>query len=314
MPQYSSSSQGSLSGTLYAIGAYLLWGLLPLYFLVLAPSGALEVVSWRVLFSLVFCVLLLTVIRGGWRRLLAIMRRPRWMMLLAAASALILANWLIYVFAVYSGQIVEAALGYFITPIVSVLLGVTVLRERLRPLQWAAICLSVVAVVVLVIGHGSFPWVALGLALSFGFYGLVKRAVGSSVDAVSGLTVETALSSPLAAIAVVWLLSQDQLTFGAISALHTGLLLLAGVVTAMPLLLFAAGARRLSLAAIGLVQYIGPILQLLVGVVIMHEEMPLERWIGFVIVWLALAVLTFDLFRHGTRQRAARLAANRSPA
>lgn len=235
------------------------------------------------------------------------------MLLLAVAALLILGNWLIYVLAVYAGQIVEAALGYFITPIVSVLLGVTVLRERLRPLQWAAIGLSVVAVVVLVVAHGSFPWIAVVLALTFGIYGLVKRAVGNSVDAVSGLTVETALSSPFAVIVVVWLIGQGQLTFGTISPLHTGLILLAGVLTAVPLLLFAAGARRLPLAAIGLAQYIAPILQLLVGVVIMHEEMPLERWIGFGIVWLALAVLTVDLFRHGTRQRVARLAASSSP-
>lgn len=309
MPYSSTPNRLSVGGLAFALGAYLLWGFLPLYFLVLAPTGAIEVVAWRVLFSLAFCLVLLTVMRGGWRRLAAIVRRPRTVAALSLAGMLILANWLVYVFAVYTAQIIEAALGYFINPIVTVLLGVLVLRERLRPLQWCAIGISGLAVIVLIVGYGAVPWIAFVLAVSFGLYGLVKRRVGGTVDAVSGMTVETAVTSPLAAAAVIWLVSQGALTLGTLGGGHTVLVLLAGVVTAVPLILFAAGARRLPLTAIGLTQYLTPLLQLLVGVVIMREEMPVERWIGFGLVWLALAVLTIDLFQHGTRQRAAALAA-----
>jgi chloramphenicol-sensitive protein RarD len=298
------------AGLAYAIAAYGLWGILPLYFLVLEPSGAIEIVAWRILFSLVFCALLLTVMRGGWKRLAVIVRNRRTMLLLAAAGTFIVVNWVVYVFATLTGHVVEASLGYFINPIVTVLLGVIVLRERLRPLQWIAIGVSAVAVLVLAIGYGAVPWIALVLAFSFGLYGLLKKAVGGTVDAVSGLTVETALLSPAALIAVVWLGATGALTIGANGGLHTTLLLFAGVITAVPLLFFAAGARRLPLTVIGLTQYLAPILQLLVGVFISGEAMPLERWIGFGIVWIALAVLTADMFLHGTRQRAAARAAS----
>jgi chloramphenicol-sensitive protein RarD len=199
---------------------------------------------------------------------------------------------------------VEASLGYFTNPIVTVLLGVVLLRERLRPLQWVSIGVGVLAVAVIAIGYGSFPWIALTLAISFGLYGYVKKRVGPKADAVAGLAVETAILAPAAAIALGVVAATSGLTMGALGPGHTALLLSLGVATAVPLILFAAGARRLPLTYLGLAQYIAPILQLLVGVVILHEAMPLERWIGFGIVWLALLILTVDMFLHTGRQRA----------
>lgn len=295
-------------GFAFAIASYVGWGFLPLYFVALVPAGPIEIVSWRIVLSLVFCAFLILVTRA-WAPFVAILRDKRAMWLLFAASVLILINWLVYVFAAVSGHVVEASLGYFINPIVTVLLGVIVLRERLRVLQWVAVGVSAIAVVVLTLGYGQVPWVALILAASFGCYGLVKKQVGPTVDAVSGLTIETAFLAPVAGIALVVIAMQGELTMGVVSVWHTVLLLLAGIVTAVPLLLFASGARRLPLVYLGLVQYFAPVLQLIVGVVILHEAMPPARWAGFAIVWVALVILSFDGLRHGTRQRAAALAA-----
>jgi chloramphenicol-sensitive protein RarD len=292
------------SGLAFAVSSYVLWGFLPIYFLLLAPSGPIEIVSWRIVLSLAFCALLLTVTRG-WGRFRVILADRSSMVTLAIASVFILVNWLVYVYAALSGHVVEASLGYFTNPIVTVLLGVFVLRERLRPLQWVAIGVSVIAVLVLAIGYGAFPWIALVLAFSFGFYGLTKKRVGPKVDAISGLTMETAILVPLAAGALIVIAVTTGLSFGTVSPLHTVLLASAGVVTAVPLLLFAAAARRLPLVYMGLVQYFAPILQLIVGVVILKEAMPVERWLGFGIVWLALIILTIDMFVHSSRQRSA---------
>jgi chloramphenicol-sensitive protein RarD len=290
------------SGLAFAASSYLLWGFLPLLFFALSASGAIEIVAWRVVLSLVFCALLLTVTRG-WGRLLGILRDRTAVVSLALAGAFVVVNWLIYVYASISGHVVEASLGYFTNPIVTVLLGVLVLRERLRPLQWVAIAVSAVAVVILAIGYGSFPWIALGLAFSFGFYGLVKKRVGGRADAIGGLTVETAVLSPLAVVALVVVGATSGLTFSSLGTTHTILMLSLGIATAVPLLLFAAAARRLPLTYMGLIQYLAPILQLLVGVFVAHEQMPPERWLGFGIVWLALAILTIDMFLHSSRQR-----------
>jgi chloramphenicol-sensitive protein RarD len=292
------------SGLVFAFVAYLLWGFLPVLFFGLRPSGAIEIVSWRIVFSLVFCAALLTLTRG-WPRLLAILRDRTTVLTLAVAAVLILVNWLVYVFASVSGHVVEASLGYFTNPIVTVLLGVVILRERLRVLQWIAIGVSAVAVAVLALGYGSFPWIALTLAFSFGLYGLVKKRVGGRADAVGGLTVETAVLSPLALVALGIVGATTGLTIGTVSVLHTILMLSVGVATAVPLILFAAAAHRIPLTYLGLVQYIAPLMQLLVGVFLLHEEMPPQRWLGFGIVWLALAILTVDMFAHGIRQRSA---------
>lgn len=287
----------SPTGLLFAVGAYFLWGFLPLLFIAVAASGAVEIVAWRIVLALLFCAILLTVTRG-WRRLLAIVRDRSTLGALALAAFVILINWSVFIYAALSNHVIEASLGYFTNPIVTVLLGVLVLKESLRPLQWVAVGVSVVAVLVLAIGYGSFPWIALSLAFSFGFYGLVKKRVGPTVDAIGGLTVETAVLSPLAVGALVAIGLTSGLTMGAISPVHTLLLLSVGVATAIPLLLFAAAARRIPLVYLGLVQYVGPILQLAFGVLLLHEPMPPERWLGFGIVWFALAILTVDMFRH----------------
>ena len=289
-------------GVLLAVGAYVLWGILPLYFLLLSPSNALEIVAWRVLFSVVFCAILLTVTRG-WARLIALLRDRRVMLTLLFAGIMILINWLVYVFATLNGEVVQAALGYFTNPIVTVLLGVVVLRERLRPWQWVAVGVSVIAVLVIAIGYGAFPWIALALAFSFGLYGLLKKRVGGRVDALSGLTIETLWLSPIAALQLVFVGATTGLTIGTISVWHTILLLLAGVVTAVPLLMFAGAARRIPLTVIGLTQYLTPLLQFVIGVLLLHEAMPTPRLVGFILVWVALGILTVDLFRSSRASR-----------
>ncbi len=282
-------------GLLLAILAYLLWGFLPLFFLLLAPANALEIVAWRVLFSLVFCAVLLTVTKA-WNHLGELLRDRRVTLTLLLAGILILINWLVYVFATLTHEVVQAALGYFTNPIVTVLLGVFVLRERLRPMQWVSIGISAVAVVIIAVNYGAFPWIALALAFSFGLYGLIKKRVGNRVDALSGLTIETMWLAPIAVAQLIFVALTTGLTIGTISPLQTVSMCLAGVVTAVPLLLFAGAARRLPLTTIGLVQYLTPIMQFLIGVLLLHETMTPARLIGFVLVWIALIVLTIDRF------------------
>lgn len=298
------SERVSGRGLVLALVAYLLWGFLPVLFFGLRPSGAVEIVAWRIVLSLVFCLVLVTVTRG-WGRLFAIFRDRTALLTLTAAAIFILVNWLVYVFASVSGHIIEAALGYFTNPIVTVLLGVILLRERLRPAQWVAIGVSVLAVVVIAVGYGAFPWITVALAFSFGIYGLIKKRVGARADAIGGFTVETAVLSPLALLTLIVIATSTGLTVGTVGPLHTALTLSLGVATAVPLLLFASAARRLPLVYLGLVQYISPLIQLVAGVLLLHEDMPPARWLGFGIVWFALAILTVDMFAHGIRQRSA---------
>jgi chloramphenicol-sensitive protein RarD len=301
-PSGTAASPRAGRGIVYALAAYLIWGFLPIYFIALAPTGPFEIVAWRVLFSLVFCAVAIVVTRA-WRPFAVILKRPRIVLIMGAAGVLIYVNWQTYVYATTSGQVVEASLGYFINPIVTVLLGVIVLRERLRLTQWIAIGVSVIAVVVLTVGYGSLPWIALALAFSFGLYGLVKKQVGRDVDALSGLTLETAWLAPVAIVQLVVVGVTTGLTIGQVSALHTIGLVGAGVITAVPLLFFAAASRRLPLIVMGFIQYFTPILQLIVGVALLHEAMPLERWIGFGLVWVALLVLTVDMVLAVRRER-----------
>jgi chloramphenicol-sensitive protein RarD len=292
------------TGLIFAICCYGMWGILPLFFLLMAPSSGFEIVAWRVLFSLVFCGVLILATRS-WRTLLNALRDKRTVWTMGLAGVLIYINWQTFVLAALSGHVVETALGYFINPIITVLLGVLVLHERLRAAQWAAVLISFVAVVVLSVGYGSIPWVSLILAFSFGFYGLIKKRVGGHLDALSGLTLETMWLAPVAIVQLVVVSMISGVTFGTVSPLHTITLLGAGVITAVPLLFFAAASRRLPLTTMGLVQYLAPVLQFLAGVVILHEPMPLERWLGFALVWLALIVLTIDMIVAGRRQRRA---------
>lgn len=290
-------------GGIYAFVAYFLWGFMPLYFLTLAPTGPFEVVAWRILFSLLFCGILLTVTRT-WAGLIAILRDRRLVFWTIIAGLLIYVNWQVFLISTLTGHVIEGSLGYFINPIVTVLLAVLVLKERLRALQWVAIGISVLAVIVIVVGYGTFPWIALTLAASFGAYGLVKKQIGPRVNAVSGLTLESLWLAPIAGIQLVVVGATTGLTIGTFGAGHTTLLLLAGVITAVPLLLFAAGARRAPLSVIGLLQFVAPILQFITGAWILGEPMPLERWIGFALVWVALIVLTVDSLRASRKARA----------
>lgn len=289
-------------GYLYAVSAYGLWGLLPLYFLALAPTSPFEVVPWRILLSLVFCALLITATRR-WRDFVAIVRQPRLVGTMALAGVLIYINWQVFLYGALTGHVVETSLGYFINPIVTVFLGVFFLRERLRPAQWVAVGTSLIAVAVLAIGYGSLPWIALVLASSFALYGLIKKTVGNRIDAVTGLTLETAWLTPVAVVQLVIVAGIGGITFGSVSTAHTVLLLAAGVITAVPLLLFAGAASRLPLIALGFVQFLAPVMQFLVGVLVAHEPMPPERLAGFALVWCALVVLSVDGLIAGRRGR-----------
>lgn len=295
------SARTQTVGGIYAFAAYFLWGFMPLYFLTLVPAGPWEVVSWRILFSLAFCALLLTVTRG-WGRLAAILRNRRLVLWTIAAGLLIYVNWQVFLISTLTGHVIEGSLGYFINPIVTVLLGVLVLGERLRSAQWLAIGFAVLAVIVIIVGYGSFPWMALTLAASFGTYGLVKKQIGADVDAVSGLTLESLWLAPIATVQLVVVGATTGLTIGAAGPGHAVLLALSGVITAVPLLLFAAGARRAPLTVIGLLQFVAPILQFFTGWALQHEPMPLERWVGFGLVWVALIVLSVDSVRHARRR------------
>lgn len=289
-------------GGIYAFFAFLIWGVLVLYFLLLEPTGPWELVAWRILMSLAVCVVLLAVTRG-WRPLLRIVRSPRLLGLTALAGALIYVNWQVFVLGALTGHVIETSLGYFINPIFTVLLAVLVLRERLRPAQWIAVGIAFVAVLVIVIGYGAFPWIALTLAASFGCYGLVKNRIGPAVDAVSGLTLETVWLAPVAVVQLIVVGATSGITLGTAGPLHAVLLLSVGIVTAIPLLLFAAGTRRAPLSVVGLLQFLTPLLQFVVGVWLLGEPMSVERWIGFALVWVALVILTVDSLSASRRGR-----------
>ena len=290
-------STRSRDGFLAAAAAYGLWGLLPAYFVALDPSGPVEILALRIVLSLVFCVVILAVMRRL-SRTTALLRDRNILKLSALAAVLILINWSVYVYASLNQFIVEAALGYFINPLVTVALGVIVLKEKLRPLQLGALSLAVAAVVVLAVGYGSVPVISLTLAFSFGFYGFVKNRMGPAVKSLDSLTLETLWLTPIALGLLVWVYLTSGLSLGTLGPWHTVLLLMAGAVTSIPLLFFGAAARRLPLSVIGLMQYLAPIMQFTFGVAIMGEPMPLERWIGFSLVWVALVILSVDALSH----------------
>ena len=299
----SPDDQGELRrGTIYGFLAYAIWGVFPLYFHALKPSGAWEILAHRIVWTLLLCLVVLGIRRDlAWSRQLV--ARPRLALGVTVAALLIAANWVIYVFAVISGRTTEAALGYFLNPIVTVALGVLVLRERLRPLQWAAVAIGAAAGVYLSVAGGQFPLIALSLAFSFAGYGLVKKKIGASLDAMHSLAAETAVLFPVAVGVLLWLSVTGGTTFTEDAPLHPLLLLLSGVVTAVPLLLFAAAARRIPLTTVGLLQFITPVLQLICGVALLGEHMSTERWIGFAIVWVALLMLSVDMLANRPGRR-----------
>lgn len=287
-----SGSTAQRSGLLLGVGAYGCWGLFPAFFPLLKPAGSVEILAHRIVWGFLFLFVVVAAVRRL-RDVRAITGRS-WL-LLALASALISVNWLIYVYAVNNGHVVDAALGYFINPLVTVLLGLVVFRERLNRAQGGALLLAVVAVVVLTVQVGAPPYIGLGLALSFSLYGAVKKAV--PVDPRVSVGIETALAAPFAATYLVVMQAGGQAAFVGYGAGHVVLLVLAGVLTAVPLLLFAAAAHRLPLVTMGLLFYMTPMMQLSWGVLVGHEPMPPARWLGFGLIWVALAVFTVDAVR-----------------
>jgi chloramphenicol-sensitive protein RarD len=286
-------------GLVYGAGAYFLWGLFPVYWPLLEPASAVEVLAHRVVWSLLFVGVVLAIQRQwAWIRTLG----RRRLALLTVAAVVIAVNWGTYIYGVTNEHVVETSLGYFINPLVTVLLGVLVLGERLRRVQWAALGIASTAVIVLTADYGRPPWIALILAFSFGTYGLIKKSVG--IGAVQSLTVETAVLFVPALAYLGWLMAAGESTLGQVSAGHALLLAGTGPVTAIPLLLFGAAARRLPLTVLGLLQYLAPVLQFLFGVLLFHEPMPPARLVGFALVWTALVILTVESVRHRRRQNA----------
>ena len=289
----------SRRGLLLGAGAYTLWGVFPLYWRLLEPAGAVEILAQRIVWS----ALVMVVVVLLWRRadrVRAILRDRRTALLLTLAAVTISSNWVTYIWGVNNGRVVETSLGYYINPLVTVLMGVLLLGERLRALQWAAMALAGVAVVVLTVDYGRPPWVALVLAFSFGTYGLAKKQ--ADVEAVESLTFETLLIAPLALAWIAWLGATGGSTFGTEGAGRALLFTTTGVVTAVPLLLFGAAAIRVSMVSLGLLQYLAPTIQFVLGVTVFAEEMSMGRWVGFGLVWVALAVFTVEALNHHRRQ------------
>jgi chloramphenicol-sensitive protein RarD len=288
----------------YAVAAFTLWGLFPLYWPLLEPTPAVQILAHRMIWSLVFVAVIL-LIRRDWSFVAQLLRDPRRIGLFVLAAVLVSVNWGIYIWAVNAGHVVESSLGYFINPLVSIALGVLVLQERLRRVQWVAVGVAAAAVVVITVDYGRLPWIALSLAFSFGGYGLVKKVV--AVPALESLAAETAVMAPFAAIFLVAVEINGTGSFGHVALGTNVLLVTAGAVTAIPLLAFAAAARRVPLSVIGLLQYITPVLQFMVGVFIRHEPLPTSELIGFCLVWVALIMLGgSEVAQSRSRQRGPR--------
>jgi chloramphenicol-sensitive protein RarD len=287
-------------GYLYGLIAYGLWGFFPIYFKLLKPSPPLEILAHRVIWSVVFISVLLAAMRN-WRFLGRVIRDRRRLLGVTLAAVFIGVNWGTYIVGVNSSRVVETALGYFITPLVVVLLGVTVQREHLRAWQWVAVGVGAAAVAVLTVDYGRLPYIALLLAASFGSYSLIKKRL--SLPPAEGLFVESAVLALPALGYLTWLNATGGAEFGRVSAWHTVLMVLSGVATAVPLLLFAASANRVPLVGLGILQYVAPIVQLAIGVLLFHEPMPPARLAGFALVWLALIIFTVEGLR-GARQTA----------
>ncbi|GGN47318.1 chloramphenicol-sensitive protein RarD [Actinoplanes campanulatus] len=298
-------------GYLYGLTAYTMWGFFPIYFKLLRPAPPLEILAHRVLWSVVFVALLLSAMRN-WRFLSRLLRTPRLLGGISLAAVLLAVNWGTYIYGVNSSRVVETALGYFITPLLVVLLGVTVLRERLRALQWVAVGIGVLAVAILTLDYGRLPYIALTLAVSFGCYSLIKKRM--SLPPAEGAFVESGVLALPALAYLTWLNLSGSADFGHVSVTHTVLMMLSGVATAIPLLLFAAAANRVPLVGLGILQYVAPILQLAVGLLIYHEPMPAARLAGFGLVWLALIVFTVDGIRSARTAAHNRAAAAAEPA
>lgn len=293
-PDPGAAARRAATGVACSVGAYALWGVFPIYFKAVADVPALEVLAHRIVWSVLLVAGLLSLQRG-WRLVGRAFARPRLLLALAASALVISANWAVFIWAVADGRILECSLGYYINPLVSVLLGVLVLRERLKRVQWLAVAMAAIGVAIEVISFGTIPWVALSLAVSFALYGLIRKT--APVDPVTGLFIETLLLSPAALIFLAVLAGQGEGAFLTQGWRLDALLLLAGPITALPLLLFVAGAQRIRLSTVGLLQYIAPTGHFLLAVFVYREPFTPVHLATFAFIWLALAIYTLSILR-----------------
>lgn len=288
------------TGLGYGFGAYLIWGAFPLFFTLIAVVNPFEVVSWRVMMTLLVCAVIVSLTRG-WSKVGSVLKKPKTFGLFALSSILLYVNWQIFVVGVVTGHVLETALGYFINPLFTILFGVIFWREKLSRLQWIAVTIAGAGVLFSAISYGKVPWIALGLAFSFGLYGVVHQRI-DEVDGLTGLTVETLVSVPIGVVQIIVVSATAGLTAFSHGGTITFLVLISGVLTAVPLIMFGEAARRLPLTYVGFLQFLTPILGFIFGYFVMHEELPLGRWVGFVAVWIALMFLIADMI---LRMRAA---------
>lgn len=282
-------------GALYAVGAYTLWGIAPLYFKQLTHIPAYEILSHRVMWSFLLLLVLLTALKF-WPRVRAILRQPKYLLLLTLSSCIIGLNWLVYIWAVNTNHILDASLGYYINPLFNIVLAMLFLGERFRPIQWCAVTLATSGVLIQLVVFGRLPWIALVLAISFGLYGLIRKQV--PVDPITGLTIETLVLLPLAAVYLFFIADSSTSHLSA-NSLETNLWLIsAGLVTTAPLLLFAGAAKRLKLSTLGFFQYIGPSLMFLVAVWLYDEAFTQDKIITFALIWCSLVIYSWDGIKH----------------
>ena len=282
-------------GLLYGLSAYLIWGSFPLIIAAASFADPFEVVVWRVVFGFIFAALLVSIV-GGWKDIVQIVKSAQRLKWVAVASLMIYVNWVVYVVAVATGNVIESSLGYFINPLVTVLFAVLLLKEKLRPMQWVALGIGATAVVILTFDYGRLPFIAITLAVSFGIYSLAKNKVGKKIPALQSFTIESGLVVPVALVQL-WLVSQSAQIMIFSGLVETSILIGFGILTAIPLILFGAAASRVPLSTIGFIQYLTPTIQFSIGFFVFAEPMPPVRWIGFALVWVSLAILTFDALR-----------------
>ena len=282
-------------GLLYGLSAYLIWGSFPLIIAAASFADPFEVVVWRVVFGFIFAALLVSIV-GGWKDIVQIVKSAQRLKWVAVASLMIYVNWVVYVVAVATGNVIESSLGYFINPLVTVLFAVLLLNEKLRPMQWVALGIGATAVVILTFDYGRLPFIAFALAVSFGIYSLAKNKVGKKIPALQSFTIESGLVVPVALVQL-WLVSQSAQIMIFSGLVETSILVGFGILTAIPLILFGAAASRVPLSTIGFIQYLTPTIQFSIGFFVFGEPMPTVRWIGFALVWVSLAILTFDALR-----------------
>jgi len=280
----------------YGLSAYLIWGSFPLVIAMLSFADPFEIVVWRVIFGFAFGLAVILVTRK-FSEYLSVFKQPKQLLWISLAAVVIYINWQVYVYAVADNHVLEASLGYFINPLVTIALATIFLKEKLNVMQWVAVGLGGVAVMILTFNYGQPPVIALTLALSFGIYGLAKNRLGGKVSALSSFTVETTLLLPLGIVQLVVLAGMMQIQFGYAGLAPSLGLAAYGVLTAIPLLLFGAAAKRVPLSYIGFMQYLTPTLQFLLGLIVFQEPMPAARWLGFAMVWFALSILSFDALR-----------------